>query len=142
MLELLILAGFVLPVSVQVKIEPPPVIEVVDNQLTIEVVKKELTMNEKIDFYGEKYKVSTSTMHKIINCESHYDTKIQSGYYANGVREKSFGLVQINLPSHADITYEQAIDPDFSLNFLAENLSKGKGNMWSCFKIINSATKM
>lgn len=50
-----------------------------------------------------------------------------------GQREKSYGLVQIHLPDNHSISYAEATDPDFALNFLAQKLSEGKGHLWSCY---------
>lgn len=79
------------------------------------------------DFYAEQYGVSTTTMDSIIQCESGYDPK------AVGDKGKSHGLVQIYSPAHPTITIEQAESPFFALDFLAKNLSKGRGKMWSCY---------
>jgi len=48
----------------------------------------------------------------------------------NGKRENSWGLVQINLDHNPQVTLEQALDPDFSLEFLASNLAQGRCKMW------------
>lgn len=74
-------------------------------------------------------------MNSIIQCESSYDPDIQSRYILpNGKRENSWGLVQINLDAHKNITKTQAKNVDFSLDFLASNLAKDKGSMWSCYR--------
>ena len=81
-------------------------------------------------------------MHQIISCESGYNHKIQShhtyhgsnapvGYSVND-REESYGLVQIHIPVH-DVTKEQALDPQFAIDFLAKNIARGKASMWSCW---------
>jgi len=51
-----------------------------------------------------------------------------------GQREQSFGLVQIHLPAHTNVSKEQALDPEFAIDFLAKNLAQGRGAMWSCYK--------
>ena len=81
--------------------------------------------------YANRYGVSFNTMSRVINCESSWDIE------AVGDGGKSHGLVQIHNPSHPKITREQATDPEFAINFLAENLSNGKGNMWTCYRMIN-----
>lgn len=87
---------------------------------------------------AKRHNVSLEVMKTVISCESGFDTKIQSKYInpKTGEREKSFGLVQINLPSHPYVTYEEAIDPYFSAEFLARNLAAGKGSMWTCYRDI------
>lgn len=111
-----------------------------------DVIPKELItytkdeLKEKVYYYAKKYGVSSSVMISVINCENkEWDTDLQSRIInKNGIREESYGLSQINLPSHPNISLEQAIDPDFSLDFMAKNLKAGKGNMWTCYKKMNS----
>lgn len=73
-------------------------------------------------------------MIETINCENRdWDVKLQSRIIQkNGLREDSWGLVQIYLPSHPTITKEQAQDPDFALDFMARHL--GRDVKWSCYK--------
>jgi hypothetical protein len=131
------------------KIDPTePITEPIDTPLA---VGKEHYI-ESINYFAEKYSVSSSKMIQIIDCENRaYDPLLQSGIrYTSGQiarnpswgevgdREKSFGLTQIHLPACNKwegkcITYEQATNPEFSIEFLAERLSKGKGKMWTCY---------
>ena len=95
------------------------------------VEKTEWTVEEvksMVDYYADKYSVSRNTMHKVVNCESSYN------YKAVGDGGKSFGLSQIHKPSHPSITYEESTNPDFALDFMASNISNGKGNMWTCYR--------
>lgn len=96
-----------------------------------------------VNYYADKWNVSAKIMWNVVSCENKELNPIaQSGhkYKADssrwgveaGQRELSFGLVQIHLPDNPDVSYREAINPDFSLNFLAEALSKGKGGMWTC----------
>lgn len=81
-------------------------------------------------------------MDAIISCESGYNPTAQSNHaytkdrplegVVAGQREQSFGLVQIHLPAHKNISYEQAIDPVFAVEFLAKNIKNGNIWMWSC----------
>src|SRR3990167_7577001 len=108
----------------------------------VEVI--DMSIPARIKHYATLYNVSEATMMRIVECESNFIEDAQSTHtykrdrpelgVKKGEREKSYGLVQVHLPSHPNITYEQAIDPDFSLNFLALNLSEGRGYLWTCFK--------
>ncbi len=91
-----------------------------------------------IRHYSELQRVSYDTMYSIVDCETGhtFNPLIQSFAYWHGIREDSWGLVQINLPSWPDITKAQAQDPNFSLNFLGEKLSQGKGYLWSCYRLL------
>lgn len=90
-----------------------------------------------IDKYANKYSVSSTTMLAIMKCENRsFDPTLQSYHVKNGVREESYGLVQIHLPSHPNVSYEQATDPEFSIEFLAKHLSQGKGSLWTCYRML------
>lgn len=81
-------------------------------------------------------------MRLTIECESGYNPTIQSQHFSRGEQEQSFGLAQINLPSHPGITQEQAINPDFALNFMAYNFSVGKKAMWMCYTQLRNSGKI
>lgn len=68
-------------------------------------------------------------MMKIIGCES------GGNITAVGDKGTSFGLVQIHLIAHPEITKVQAFTPDFAIQFLAENIAIGNVKIWSCAKI-------
>ena len=81
-----------------------------------------------VDYYADKYGVSRQLMQKVVYCESSYN------YKAVGDNGRSFGLSQIHQPSHPTITYEESTNPKFALDFMASNISEGKGNMWTCYR--------
>ena len=87
------------------------------------------TLNDKISSIAYKYNVPEKTMFKIISCESSFNPN----NHTESSRENSWGLVQINLKAHPEITKEEAVDPDFALTYLAKNLSEGRGGMWTCY---------
>jgi len=100
-----------------------------------EVVVKP-TVSSLITKYASKYGVSEAVMRKVIDCESQYQniqSRIPKASGPNG-REDSWGIVQIHLPDHPNITKAQALDKEFAINFLAKNLSTGKGRMWTCWR--------
>lgn len=74
--------------------------------------------------YSAKYDVSTYVLNRIVQCESGY-RNIQSNVVKNGVREPSYGVVQIHLPSWG-ITKEQALDIDYSIEWAAKQIAAGK----------------
>lgn len=94
-----------------------------------------ISLTEK---YAEKYNVSATVMKRVIDCENNtWNPKRQSEIInKSGIREDSWGLVQIHLPSHSHITREEATDPEFSIEFMAIEFSKGRQSKWSCYKKI------
>lgn len=85
---------------------------------------------------AQAFNLDASDLYDTISCESNFDPDVQSNHYANGKREESFGLSQINLPYNPDVTYEQAIDPAFAVHFMAYHFAQGHHSMWSCWKIV------
>lgn len=102
-------------------------------------------IKSRASFYAALYNVSLATMWRVIKCEDGgLDPAAQSwvrytkDHPAWGVkagdRELSFGLAQIHLPAHPNITIQQATDPDFALRFMASKIAQGRGSMWSCYQ--------
>lgn len=84
-----------------------------------------------IEEEAPKYGVSPAKVVARISCEtgSTWDPSIQSGYYYKGIREDSWGLAQLNRPLTKGITYEQAKDPKFAIDYMIQNWYK---DHWSC----------
>ena len=89
-------------------------------------------IREEVDRKALEYGGDSDRIWRVLMCESGASTTIQS-YHRNkeGVRENSWGLAQIHLTSHPHITKEQAIDPEFAIDYLAKHLTKGT-DKWSC----------
>lgn len=87
--------------------------------------------------YGEIHSVNSALMMKVMDCETggrYEDPSVQSGHDYKGARERSYGYAQIHLDSWPEITIEQASDPEFAVNFMAEKMSEGKGYLWTCYR--------
>lgn len=84
------------------------------------------------------YRVSAHEMIETIRCETGntFDPGLQSYVVRNGEREDSWGLAQIHLPSHPEITRDDATDPTFAINFMASEFSKGNQWKWACWKLL------
>lgn len=84
-------------------------------------------INEIVLKNAEKYGVSANTLHAVISCESGYKTT------AIGDHGNSYGLVQIYLRFHPEVSKEEAFDPEFAIAFLAKNIAAGRGYWWTCY---------
>lgn len=82
-----------------------------------------------IGFYSEKYNVDSRVMQQVVYHESRYDE------HAIGDNGKSHGLSQIHLPSHPNVSEDDAYNPHFALKFLANKLSEGKGRLWTGYRL-------
>ena len=89
----------------------------------------ELKIKQMVKDFSEWYEIDYLV--PLINCESEFQN-IQSNIVTNGVREESYGIAQINLPSH-DVTKEQALDPYFSIRWTVKKIKKGEQGIWSCY---------
>lgn len=94
----------------------------------------------KIRHYAKQYGVPYGDMYRVVACETGntFDEKIQS-YVPdpdgpNG-REDSWGLAQIHLPAHPNVTREQAQDADFALDFMARHFAEDDHWMWTCWSL-------
>ncbi len=86
------------------------------------------SISQLITLYADKYHVPEKVLKSVIYCESRYDKN------AIGDFGYSYGLVQIFLPAHPNISKSDALDPDFAIRYLAKNISEGHGRMWSCYR--------
>lgn len=88
-----------------------------------------------VNVIAEQYNVSPKLMKCLIRHENrNWIPELQSGIVTNGVREKSWGLSQIHLPSHPSISLEEATDPKFSIEFMAQEIANKRAWQWSTLK--------
>lgn len=109
--------------------EPKEVLIEVDVEWTKERIRQEVLRK------STEYGVSFDQVWGTIMCESQGSTTIQSRHRRpDGTREQSFGLVQIHLPAHPNVSKEEAIDPEFAIRFIVENFAAGRQRMWTCWR--------
>lgn len=65
-----------------------------------------------------------------------FSNRGQSKIPANGPNgyEDSWGICQIHLPSHPNITRAQATDPEWCLRWSAQQFKNGKARMWTEYR--------
>lgn len=126
--RMMILLTLVSSIQVYASYAPQPTatapIEVKNSSLCDESVSK------CISYYSKKYDVPESILSSIIKCQSSNNPMAHN----NSPVEDSWGLVQINLKAHTNITKAQATDPEFAVEFLAKNFDKAP-RMWvTCYR--------
>lgn len=127
--------------------EPPQALPVVISASTTEG-----SIQGKIVAYASKWGVSDVLVRDLVSCETggSFDPDIRSSAIydfsrpAQGIeeggRERSYGLAQIHLPDNQNISLEQAIDPDYALNFMAQELAAGNAWRWKrCFDSVGGS---
>lgn len=75
-----------------------------------------------------KYGLNEYLLKEVVKCES--DNVVD----AVGDRGTSIGLAQIHLPSHPEVSQEQAEDPVFALDWLGRMWAQGYGYQWTCYR--------
>ena len=83
-----------------------------------------------VEYFANQYQVSAEIMLSTMRCESKLKTN------AVGDNGESFGISQINLPSHPEVTKEQAQNPVFASEFMAKEYSRGNAKIWTCYRLI------
>lgn len=94
------------------------------------VVEQPLTIPQLIARYAALYGVNREILTNVLTCESRLSAS------AVGDSGASYGVAQINLPSHPTISKEEALDPEFAINFAAKEFSVGHASLWSCYRIL------
>mgnify|MGYP003403430693 FL=1 len=90
---------------------------------------------DQISELASKYPEYKSTILRVSWCESHYKN-VQSDIYYKGSREDSWGIAQINLYWHPEVSKAQALDPEFAIDFMAKRFKAGKASEWTCWRNI------
>lgn len=118
-------------------LSPTVPIRVIDAPITPQITIIKST-SDLIQEYSVKYNVSAYLMSKVVQCESH-GVNGQSEFLdptgPNG-REDSWGIVQIHLPAHPEVTKDEALDREFSIEWMAKKFSEGQSNIWSCYDLV------
>lgn len=85
-----------------------------------------------IDELISRYATGTKAyeMKRTLWCESYYRNVQSYIIDKNGNREDSWGIAQINLYWNPSVTKDQALDPEFSIKWMAERWGKTKWYGW------------
>jgi len=99
------------------------------------------SIEQLVDMYAEKqYKaeiLATIACESGRNKDGTFNPLLQSNFIdSTGARERSYGIAQINIPAHPEITIEEAQDPIFSVKFMAEEFKKGNQWKWTCWRTL------
>lgn len=73
--------------------------------------------------------------YQTMRCESAGWQNIQSMVIQkDGMREDSWGVVQIHIPSHPHITKEMALDVRWAVDWAAQEFKRGNEWKWTCYR--------
>ena len=83
-----------------------------------------------ISAYAVRYGIPANRLIATLRCESGFNSN------AVGDKGKSFGVAQIHLPSHKDVSKEEALNPFFAINWTASEFAAGRQKQWTCYRIL------
>lgn len=102
----------------------------VENAKAVEPITNEVIAEARIEYLisriyniAKVYGISGYQMERTIECESRFNN-IQSSAYKNGIREDSWGIAQIHLPSWPEVSREEALDEEFAIDWMASHWNK------------------
>lgn len=76
---------------------------------------------------AQEYGLNISRFMATINCESGWNPS------AVGDAGTSYGITQIHLPAHPGITESEALDPRWSIEWMAKQWADNNYTAWSCW---------
>lgn len=82
--------------------------------------------------YARKYDVSATEMAETLQCESRFKPNALGDYRDS--EPTSFGVAQIHLPAHPEVTRAQALDPIWSIEWTAKEFAAGRAWQWTCHR--------
>jgi soluble lytic murein transglycosylase-like protein len=98
-------------------------------QAKILPVERVLSVDELITASSIKYSVKRQIIASVLMCESNNNPN------AIGALGE-VGIAQIYLKYHPNISRKQALDPVFSIDYLAHEISHERGSAWSCWRLL------
>lgn len=83
---------------------------------------------DKIHYYSQEMGAYEGMVDFIVRNESGYDNCAKGDI---SLAKPSLGLAQINSHFNPDVTPTEALDPDYAIPYLIDNLRDGKCSKWS-----------
>lgn len=91
------------------------------------VVYSTTTAVDIITAYAAHYGIPAQPLIDTLYCESDFNPD------AVGDNDTSFGVAQIHLPAHPEITKAEALDPLWAINWAAAQFAAGREHEWTCY---------
>lgn len=100
-----------------------------------QVIYSTSTAEAIITSYAIHYGIPADPLIRTLKCESDFNSQ------AIGDFGTSFGISQIHLSAHPEITKAQALDPLWSINWSAKQFALGNARIWSCYRQVTGSEK-
>ncbi len=82
---------------------------------------------------ADKFNLPAQKFLSVAKCESGLVSQQSKIIRKDGTRENSWGIWQIHLTAHPDITRAQAMNIIWSTNWAAKEWQKGNETKWTCY---------
>lgn len=102
------------------------------------VVYSTTTAEDILRAYAIKYAINGDEFVATAKCESKFRANAK-GDYEDGV-PTSFGVFQIHLSAHKEITKAQAMDPLFAIDWSAKEFAAGRAYEWTCWRNLTAGS--
>jgi len=105
-----------------------------EERIKEEVLKKADAHNVSFDQMWNTIKCENESLNPDLQSQLKYEfDDTRRGIYV-GMQEKSYGIAQIHIPDHPHVSIEEAKDPEFAIEFMANAFSNGKQVWWTCWR--------
>lgn len=89
-----------------------------------------------IESYAKIFNINTDRVYATIKCESKFMARqsvILNKKGPNGY-ENSWGIAQIYLPAHPEISQEEAMNDEYAIGWMMREFSQGNARIWTCYR--------
>lgn len=86
---------------------------------------------DKIHYYSQELGAYEGMVTYIVENESQFNNCAVGDTHITGKDKPSLGLVQINMLYNASTSPEEALDPDYAIKYLINDLREGNWRKWT-----------
>lgn len=87
-----------------------------------------------IEAYAVVHGIPATPLIETLKCESGFVENIPGDFSSTTNQFTSWGVAQIHLPAHPDISKKEALNPIFSINLAASYFAAGDAGLWTCYR--------
>lgn len=107
-----------------------------------EITTLNMSTQELVDFYADKWEVPREDLHTVVKCESSYRADAVNMQDSHKLSNGSWGISQFSKETFAQYAkemgreYTNPMNPREALDVMGYMFSKGKQKHWSCARLI------
>ena len=107
-----------------------------------EITTLNMSAQELVDFYADKWNVPREDLHKVVKCESNYRADAVNWSDSHKLSKGSHGIAQFSQQTFEQYAkemgreYTNPYNPKEALDVMGYMFSKGKQGHWTCSKLL------